>query len=142
MRHLRAVAVVVGLTAVVPWFAHAAELTRVASSFDEGHPFGLFVDLGFDRSQRLVSILHEVHTGPPDNFLAVRPELRYASADYRLNLDLHAGLWHAYEDHRMATAGAIVGLSVVGMEVDDIATTAKTLPDFPAMWARMLGGDR
>ncbi len=99
MRHLRAVAVVVGLTAVVPWFAHAAELTRVASSFDEGHPFGLFVDLGFDRSQRLVSILREVHTGPPDNFLAVQPELRYASTDYRLNLDLHAGLWHDIEFH-------------------------------------------
>lgn len=55
---------------------------------------------------------------------------------------LHAGLWHAYEDHRMATAGAIVGLSVTGIEVDDIDTTSKTLPDFPAMWARMLGGER
>jgi 3-phosphoshikimate 1-carboxyvinyltransferase len=51
---------------------------------------------------------------------------------------LHAGLWHAYEDHRMATAGAIVGLMIPGMEIDDIATTAKTLPDFPAMWAGML----
>jgi 3-phosphoshikimate 1-carboxyvinyltransferase len=53
-------------------------------------------------------------------------------------MPLHAGLWHAYEDHRMATAGAIVGLMVPGVEVDDIATTAKTLPDFPAMWAEML----
>ncbi|MBB4903968.1 3-phosphoshikimate 1-carboxyvinyltransferase [Actinophytocola algeriensis] len=55
---------------------------------------------------------------------------------------LHAGLWHAYADHRMATAGAIVGLAVPGMEVDDIATTAKTLPDFPAMWADMLSDER
>ena len=55
---------------------------------------------------------------------------------------LHAGLWHAYADHRMATAGAIVGLSVAGIEVDDIDTTSKTLPDFPAMWSRMLGGER
>ena len=38
----------------------------------------------------------------------------------------------------MATAGAIVGLAVPGVEVDDIATTAKTMPDFPGMWARML----
>jgi 3-phosphoshikimate 1-carboxyvinyltransferase len=53
-------------------------------------------------------------------------------------MPLHAGLWHAYDDHRMATAGAIVGLMVPGIEVDDIATTAKTLPDFPAMWAEML----
>jgi 3-phosphoshikimate 1-carboxyvinyltransferase len=51
---------------------------------------------------------------------------------------LHGGLWHAYEDHRMATAGAIVGLVVEGVEVDDIATTSKTLPDFPNMWAEML----
>jgi 3-phosphoshikimate 1-carboxyvinyltransferase len=55
---------------------------------------------------------------------------------------LRAGLWHAYSDHRMATAGAILGLVVPGIEVDDIATTAKTLPDFPAMWAAMLGEGR
>ncbi|MFC4853550.1 3-phosphoshikimate 1-carboxyvinyltransferase [Actinophytocola glycyrrhizae] len=57
-------------------------------------------------------------------------------------MPMHAGRWHAYDDHRMATAGAIVGLAVPGIEVDDIATTAKTLPDFPSMWARMLGNQR
>jgi 3-phosphoshikimate 1-carboxyvinyltransferase len=51
---------------------------------------------------------------------------------------MHGGAWRAYADHRMATAGAIVGLAVPGVEVDDIATTAKTMPDFPGMWARML----
>ncbi|WP_278314080.1 3-phosphoshikimate 1-carboxyvinyltransferase [Lolliginicoccus levis] len=55
---------------------------------------------------------------------------------------LHAGLWHAYADHRMATAGAIIGLVVPDVEVDDIGTTAKTLPGFDGMWTRMLeGGD-
>ena len=53
---------------------------------------------------------------------------------------LRAGLWRSYADHRMATAGAIVGLRVPGVEVADIATTAKTLPDFPQMWAGMLAG--
>jgi 3-phosphoshikimate 1-carboxyvinyltransferase len=53
---------------------------------------------------------------------------------------LRAGLWRSYADHRMATAGAIVGLRVPGVEVQDIATTAKTLPDFPQMWAGMLAG--
>lgn len=52
---------------------------------------------------------------------------------------LHGGLWHAYEDHRMATTGALIGLRITGVEVDDIASTAKTMPDFPEMWARMLG---
>jgi 3-phosphoshikimate 1-carboxyvinyltransferase len=53
---------------------------------------------------------------------------------------LHGGLWRSYADHRMATAGAIVGLRVPDVEVEDIATTAKTLPDFPRLWADMLAG--
>jgi 3-phosphoshikimate 1-carboxyvinyltransferase len=39
----------------------------------------------------------------------------------------------------MATAGAIIGLAVDGVEIENIATTAKTLPDFPQMWAEMVG---
>lgn len=52
---------------------------------------------------------------------------------------LHGSLWHSYEDHRMATAGAIIGLRVPGIEVENIETTAKTMPDFAAMWTKMLG---
>lgn len=51
---------------------------------------------------------------------------------------LHAGVVHSYADHRMATAGAILGLAVEGVEVEDIATTSKTMPAFPEMWMRML----
>lgn len=51
---------------------------------------------------------------------------------------LHAGVVHSYADHRMATAGAILGLAVPGIDVQDIATTAKTMPEFPQMWADML----
>ncbi|MDP3209087.1 MAG: 3-phosphoshikimate 1-carboxyvinyltransferase, partial [Rhodoglobus sp.] len=51
---------------------------------------------------------------------------------------LHGGAWRSYEDHRMATAGAIIGLRVAGVEIDDIATTAKTLPQFPELWSGML----
>ena len=53
---------------------------------------------------------------------------------------LHGGVWQSYADHRMATAGAIVGLRVPGVEVEDIDTTAKTLPEFPQLWAGMLEG--
>ena len=53
---------------------------------------------------------------------------------------LHGGDWHSYEDHRMATAGAIVGLAVEGVQIDDIATTAKTLPQFPELWRDLLRG--
>lgn len=54
---------------------------------------------------------------------------------------LHDGVWRSYADHRMATAGAIVGLRVPGVEVEDIGTTAKTLPEFPQLWADMLAGE-
>ena len=51
---------------------------------------------------------------------------------------LHAAIFHTYEDHRLATAGAIIGLRVGGIEVENIETTKKTLPDFPKAWANML----
>ena len=53
---------------------------------------------------------------------------------------LHGGVWRAYADHRMAMAGAIIGLRVPGVEVDDIGSTSKTLPEFPRLWADMLSG--
>ncbi|MCX4627682.1 3-phosphoshikimate 1-carboxyvinyltransferase [Streptomyces sp. NBC_01443] len=53
---------------------------------------------------------------------------------------LHGGVFHTYDDHRMATAGAVIGLAVGGVEIENVATTAKTLPDFPRMWADMLSG--
>ncbi|TDY09240.1 3-phosphoshikimate 1-carboxyvinyltransferase [Mycolicibacterium litorale] len=53
---------------------------------------------------------------------------------------LHGGVWHSYADHRMAMAGAIVGLRTPGVEIEDIATTAKTLPEFPQLWTDMLAG--
>ncbi|MBO0925129.1 3-phosphoshikimate 1-carboxyvinyltransferase [Cellulomonas sp. zg-ZUI199] len=51
---------------------------------------------------------------------------------------LHGGVWRTYADHRMATAGALVGLRVRGVEVEDVATTAKTLPGFVDLWSGML----
>ncbi len=46
--------------------------------------------------------------------------------------------FHSYADHRMATAGAILGLRVPDVSVEDIDTTAKTLPGFAAMWSDMV----
>lgn len=51
---------------------------------------------------------------------------------------LHGGLWKTYEDHRMATAGAIIGLVVPGIEIQDISVTSKTMPDFAKLWIKML----
>jgi 3-phosphoshikimate 1-carboxyvinyltransferase len=81
-----------------------------------------------------------------DRLAALRTELNGLGGDVTETEDglairpvtLHGGVWRAYADHRMATAGAIIGLVVEGVAVDDIDTTAKTIPDFPGMWARML----
>jgi len=54
---------------------------------------------------------------------------------------LHGGRWRAHHDHRLATTGALVGLAVPGVEIDDIGTTAKTMPQFPELWHRMLSDD-
>jgi 3-phosphoshikimate 1-carboxyvinyltransferase len=44
-----------------------------------------------------------------------------------------------YDDHRLATAAAVLGLVIPGVQVVDVATTAKTMPDFPDRWLTMLG---
>ncbi len=52
---------------------------------------------------------------------------------------LHGGTFHSYEDHRLATAGAMIGLRIPGINVENIETTKKTLPDFPGAWVDLLG---
>jgi 3-phosphoshikimate 1-carboxyvinyltransferase len=51
---------------------------------------------------------------------------------------LHGGVFHTYDDHRLATAGAVLGLVVKDIEVENIETTRKTLPDFPGLWSSLL----
>lgn len=46
--------------------------------------------------------------------------------------------WRSYADHRMATTGALLGLVTPGLVVEDVASTAKTLPGFVDLWTRML----
>jgi len=82
-----------------------------------------------------------------DRLAALCTELTHLGGDIAEHPDgltitpraLHGGVWHAYADHRMATAGAVLGLVVDGIEIDDIASTSKTLPDFPGMWSALLG---
>jgi 3-phosphoshikimate 1-carboxyvinyltransferase len=51
---------------------------------------------------------------------------------------LHGGVFHTYDDHRLATAGAVIGLAVQDIQVENIETTRKTLPDFPGLWSSLL----
>ncbi len=82
-----------------------------------------------------------------DRLAALCTELSHLGGDVAEHSDgltitprrLNPGTWHAYADHRMATAGAVLGLVIDGIEVDDIGCTTKTLPDFPGMWSALLG---
>lgn len=77
-----------------------------------------------------------------ENLRALGGEAEELEDGIRINpRPLHGGTWKAFHDHRMATAGAIIGLRVPGVEVDDIGTTAKTLPQFPQLWSDMLASD-
>jgi len=53
---------------------------------------------------------------------------------------LRGGLFHTYDDHRMAMAGAVLGLRVPGVVIENVETTAKTLPGFADRWGRMIEG--
>ena len=51
---------------------------------------------------------------------------------------LHGGQFATYSDHRMAMAGAVLGLAIPDLIIEDIATTGKTLPNFANMWQEMV----
>lgn len=80
-----------------------------------------------------------------DRLAALEAELSKVGATVEVTADgliitpgpLQAADVHSYEDHRMATAGALLGLVIKGVRVENIATTAKTMPDFPQLWADM-----
>ena len=82
-------------------------------------------------TDRLAAIAHELNalggdvTERPDS-LTIRPK------------PLHGGVFHTYADHRMATSAAVLGLAVTGIEVEDVATTAKTMPGFVDLWSALL----
>ena len=80
-----------------------------------------------------------------DRLAAMERELNGLGARVRQTEDglriepapLHGGVFHTYADHRLAHAAALVGL-VVPVELDDVACTSKTMPDFPARWTELV----
>jgi 3-phosphoshikimate 1-carboxyvinyltransferase len=82
-----------------------------------------------------------------DRLAALAAELTALGGDVEETADgliirprpLKGGVFRTYADHRMAQAGAVLGLAVDGIEVEDVDTTAKTMPDFAGLWNQMLG---
>ena len=132
---------------------------RVRSS---GHIRGIDIDLGdvgeltpviaalaslADSPSNLRGIGH-LRLHETDRLSALKNELTALGAQVieeesalRINpMPMKAGVFHTYDDHRLATAGALIGLAVKGIEVENIETTRKTITDFPALWSQLLNG--
>ncbi|MBU6245585.1 MAG: 3-phosphoshikimate 1-carboxyvinyltransferase [Actinomycetales bacterium] len=84
-------------------------------------------------TDRLAALAHEInHLGG---------DVQQAEDGLRIHpMMLHPGRFGTYHDHRMATAGAIIGLRVHGISVEDIQTTDKTLPGFADRWTHLVQG--
>ncbi|WP_406202923.1 3-phosphoshikimate 1-carboxyvinyltransferase [Kitasatospora sp. NBC_01560] len=108
-------------------------IAAVAALADsESHLYGI-AHLRLHETDRLAALAKEINdlggdVTETEDGLRIRPRT------------LHGGVFHTYEDHRLATAAAVIGLAVEGVRVENVATTAKTLPDFPKMWDELLSG--
>ena len=87
-------AVGLAATALAPAPARAAEITRVASSFDKDNPFDLDLWVGFERTQRRGKITRERHQ---ESHIADVLELRYTGITQSLPMRLALGLFHDLE---------------------------------------------
>jgi 3-phosphoshikimate 1-carboxyvinyltransferase len=115
--------------------AAASELTPVVAALaalarDTSHIHGVAHVRGHE-TDRLAALrteldamgarVHETHDG-----LTIHPRL------------MAGGSFHTYADHRMAQAGALLGLVVPDVVLDDVGCTSKTMPTFVALWNQML----
>jgi 3-phosphoshikimate 1-carboxyvinyltransferase len=100
-----------------------------------------------DSPSRLIGIGH-IRAHETDRLAALARELGRLGADVTELPDgleirprpLVGTVFETYDDHRMAHAAAVIGLTVPGVDLTDVACTSKTLPQFPALWSAMVTG--
>jgi 3-phosphoshikimate 1-carboxyvinyltransferase len=116
---------------------HAGELTPVIAALaalaDSPSKLSGVAHLRGHETDRLAALATEINRLGGDvtetaDGLVIRPR------------PLHGGLFRTYDDHRLATAAALIGLRVPGVEVENVETTGKTLPGFTGLWSAMLDG--
>ncbi|WP_225409321.1 hypothetical protein [Stigmatella hybrida] len=90
-------AVLAALTLGAPLAANAAEITRIASSFEENDPFDLFIDVGFERTQTRAKITREQLDPLGENGRIEASEVWFKGVDSRLNIDLAVGIYKDLE---------------------------------------------
>lgn len=101
-----------------------------------------------DGESRIRGVAH-IRGHETDRLAALRTEFNELGGDVQETQDgliitpreLHGGLFRTYADHRMAMAAAIVGLRVPGVRIENVETTAKTLPGFAERWSAFVGGE-
>ena len=113
----------------------AAELTPVVAAIaafadHTSHLRGVAHIRGHE-TDRLAALERELsrvgsHVRQTDDGLTIHPRV------------LGGDLWHTYADHRMAQAGALLGLLVPEIVLDDIGCTSKTMPEFEYLWTKMI----
>ena len=113
----------------------AAELTPVVAAIaaladDTSHLRGIGHIRGHE-TDRLAALETELdrlgsHVSQTRDGLTIHPRL------------LGGDVWHTYADHRMAQAGAVLGLVVPEIVLDDITCTSKTMPEFEQLWTAMI----
>ncbi|HWC21339.1 MAG TPA: 3-phosphoshikimate 1-carboxyvinyltransferase [Flexivirga sp.] len=86
----------------------------------------------FHETDRLAALATELNAlgsdvSETEDGLVIRPKVMRGNA------------FRTYGDHRMVMAAAVLGLRVPSLTVQDVATVAKTMPDFTARWTRMIG---
>lgn len=120
----------VDLQAVSELTPVAAALAAVADGPSHIHSVAHIRGHETDRLAALATELTKTGTGVSETAdgLVITPRPR------------HGAVFNTYGDHRMAHAGALIGLVTPGIELDDVSCTTKTLPDFPRMWSRLLTG--
>jgi 3-phosphoshikimate 1-carboxyvinyltransferase len=99
-----------------------------------------------DRPSRLRGVGH-IRAHETDRLAALARELGSLGAEVVELADgleitpkpLRGAVFETYADHRMAHAAAIIGLTVRGVVLSDVACTSKTMPEFPALWSRLVG---
>ena len=98
-----------------------------------------------DDTSHLRGIAH-IRGHETDRLAALETELDRLGSHVRQTHDgliihpriLGGDLWHTYADHRMAQAGALLGLLVPEIVLDDIGCTGKTMPEFEQLWMKMI----
>jgi 3-phosphoshikimate 1-carboxyvinyltransferase len=98
-----------------------------------------------DDTSHLRGIAH-IRGHETDRLAALETELDRLGSHVRQTHDgliihpriLGGDLWHTYADHRMAQAGALLGLLVPEIVLDDIGCTGKTMPEFEQLWTKMI----